>query len=149
MHETPRPRWSDIAILMLGMGVAVTISWFAFADHHHESYSLDLASVLRPSRLLVYATQFLLIAGFVLMMVRGRLRTLAVPTLGLAVVAAWIGEGILLTVFGGSLVANELDPEIAWYYWLVATAGPLQPAVAFIAGWLGLRIGSAPAQLTQ
>jgi hypothetical protein len=40
---------------------------------------------------------------------------------------------------GAPLVANELDPEIAWYYWLVATAGPIQPAVAFSGGWLGLR----------
>jgi hypothetical protein len=40
---------------------------------------------------------------------------------------------------GAPLVANELDPEIARSYWLVATAGPIQPAVAFSGGWLGLR----------
>jgi hypothetical protein len=41
-------------------------------------------------------------------------------------------------VIGEPIVANELDPAIAWYYWLAATAGPLQPVVAFSAGWLGL-----------
>jgi len=122
----------------------VTTAWFAFAEYRSESFSLDPGSMLRPSRLLVYAAQYLIIAVSVFWIVRRRMRTSASLSLAVAVVAAWIGEGIILTVFGGSLVANELDPEIAWYYWLVATAGPLQPAVAFLAGWLGLRTASAP-----
>jgi hypothetical protein len=52
--------------------------------------------------------------------------------------AAWIGELVLLTVFG-TLVANELTPLVAWYYWLLATGGPLQPIAASVGGMLGQR----------
>ena len=52
-------------------------------------------------------------------------------------VAAWLFEGDTLTIIAAPFVANELDPEIAWYYWLAATAGPIQPAVAFVAMWRG------------
>ena len=54
-------------------------------------------------------------------------------------VAAWVGEGVVLTILGAPLVANELDPEIAWYYWLVATAGPLQPIAGIGGAWVGIR----------
>jgi hypothetical protein len=45
----------------------------------------------------------------------------------------------VLTLIGGNFVANELDPEIAWYYWLAATAGPLQPMVGIVGAWVGIR----------
>lgn len=127
-----------LAILTLGMGAAVTASWFAFASRN-QSFGLDPASVLSPSRLLVYGTQFLLIAAFVFWLTQGRLRNASARQVGLLVTAAWLGEGLVLTVIGEPIVANELDPVIAWYYWLVATGGPLQPAAAFVGGWLGLR----------
>ena len=135
--DSPDVRWRDVAILTLGMGVAVTVSWFAFG--RIDSYSLDPPSMVRPARLLVYATQFLLIAALMLSLARGPLRHASTRTLAISVLAAWLGQGIVLTLIGAPLVANELDPEIAWYYWLVATAGPIQPMVAFGVGWLGVR----------
>ena len=127
-----------LAILTLGMGAAVTASWFAFASRI-QTFGLDLATVVSPSRLLVYGTQFLLIGAFVFWLAQGRLRHESALHVGLLVTAAWLGEGLVLTVIGEPIVANELDPSIAWYYWLVATGGPLQPAAAFVGGWLGLR----------
>jgi hypothetical protein len=87
----------------------------------------------------MYGTQFLLVAALMFSLTRGPFRHASMRALAISVVAAWLGQGIVLIVIGAPLVANELDPEIAWYYWLVATAGPLQPMVAFVAGWLGLR----------
>jgi hypothetical protein len=124
-----------VAILTLGMGVAVTVSWFSFG--RVDSYSLDPAAMVSPSRLLVYGSQFLLVAVFLYWQTRSRLRGASPALLTVLVTAAWLGEGVVLTVIGEPLVANELDPEIAWYFWLVATAGPLQPVVAFAGGWLG------------
>ncbi|HEX7196972.1 MAG TPA: hypothetical protein VF364_09105, partial [Candidatus Limnocylindria bacterium] len=90
-------------------------------------------------RLAVYGSQFVLVAALLAWQARRRLRGTSPGMLAVLVTAAWLGEGAVLTVIGEPLVANELDPEIAWYFWLVATAGPLQPAVAFAGGWLGLR----------
>ena len=134
--------WTDIAILTLGMGVAVTISWFVFF-RQLDSYSLDLPAMVHPVRLMVYATQFLLVGVLAFGLVRLRMRNVTPGQLAITVLAAWVGEGVVLTIIGAPLVANELDPEIAWYYWLVATAGPVQPAVAFLAGWLGLETASS------
>ena len=133
----PGVRWRDVAILTLGMGIAVTISWFGFG--RMDSYSLDPSAMVRPTRLLVYVTQFLLVAVLMFSLARGPMRQASMRTLAISVVVAWLGQGIVLTLIGAPLVANELDPEIAWYYWLVATAGPLQPAVGFVSGWFGLR----------
>lgn len=127
-----------LAILTLGMGAAVTAPWMAFASRN-QSYGLDPSAVLSTTRLLVYGTQFLLIGAFVFWLAQGRLRHASASHLGLLVTAAWLGEGLVLTVIGEPIVANELDPAVAWYYWLVATGGPLQPAAAFTGGWLGLR----------
>ena len=126
-----------VAILTLGMGLAVTVSWFAFG--RVDSYSLDPAAMVTPSRLLVYGSQLLLVAAFLYWQARGRLRGASPALLAVLVTAAWLGEGVVLTIIGEPLVANELDPEIAWYFWLVATAGPLQPSAAFAGGWLGQR----------
>ncbi|MGH2402551.1 MAG: hypothetical protein ACRDE6_07540 [Candidatus Limnocylindria bacterium] len=126
-----------VTILMLGMGAAVAVSWFAFG--RVDSYSLEPAAMLTPSRLLVYGSQFLLVGALLFWQARGQLRGVSPAMLAVLVTAAWLGEGAVLTVIGEPLVANELDPEIAWYFWLVATAGPLQPAAAFIGGLLGQR----------
>jgi hypothetical protein len=58
--------------------------------------------------------------------------------------SGWIGEGIVLTLIGG-LIANELNPLNAWWFWLVATAGPMQPLVAILGGWVGRRQSVRPA----
>lgn len=45
----------------------------------------------------------------------------------------------LVLTAGGTLLANELHPEFAWFYWLIGTGGPIQPAAAAVGGSLGLR----------
>lgn len=52
------------------------------------------------------------------------------------VVGAWLGELLVLTL-GGNLLANELDPPIAWFYWWMGTGGSLQPAAASAGALLG------------
>lgn len=58
---------------------------------------------------------------------------------GLLVViaGAWLGQYMVLA---SGILADELNPRIAVDYWLLATAGPLQPASALLGGWLGLRL---------
>lgn len=53
------------------------------------------------------------------------------------VIAAWLAELVALTL-GGTLLANELVPGAAWFYWWVGTGGPVQPAAA-VAGGLAAR----------
>ena len=36
----------------------------------------------------------------------------------------------------GTFVANELTPVVAWYYWLLATGGPMQPIALAIGALL-------------
>lgn len=138
---SPGRHLATIAILTLGMGVAVAVGWFvsALVFGGLESYSLAPVELVTPQRLLAYGTEFLIGGAFVYWQAHSRLRGVASATLAVLVIAAWLGEGLVLIVIGEPIVANELDPEIAWYYWLVATAGPLQPAAASAAGWLGLR----------
>ena len=140
------PGWRAIAILTLGMGFAVVVSWYAFAlpfGPLTDSFGLDPASLLRPGRLGIYALQFALVAAFGFVMARSWLSGLSTTALARSFALAWLLEGVVLTIIGEPLVANELDPIVAWHYWLVATAGPLQPAAAFIGGWLALRSRAA------
>jgi hypothetical protein len=95
--------------------------------------------MLTQRRLWIYGSQFVLIGGFLYALTRTRLQGLSTVTLWASVTTAWLFEGVVLTVIGEPLVANELDPHVAWYFWLVATAGPLQPVAAFAGGRLGLR----------
>ena len=129
---------ATVGLLTLGLGLAVAISWFTFAARI-QTYDLAPTTVLTPSRLAVYGSQFLLAGGFVHVVARRRLRGASLRALIAIVTAAWVGEGIVLTVIGEPLVANELDPAIAWWYWLVATAGPLQPVAGVVGGLIGLR----------
>ena len=130
--------WRIVLVMTLGMGSAVAISWFVFF-RSLESYGLEPATLVQPGRLAVYVTQAVLVGAFLFALGRWWLRGTSSLALATMVTAAWLLEGIVLTVIGDPLVANELDPEIAWYYWLAATAGPLQPMAAFAAGWLGIR----------
>jgi hypothetical protein len=138
----PAVRWSTVALLTLGSGIAVTISWFAFF-RFLDSYGPELDAMLRPARLAVYATQFAMIGPFGFWLARRRLRGARVATIAGVAFASWLFQGVILTIIGAPLVANELDPEVAWYYWLAATAGPIQPAVALVASWLGARSATA------
>ena len=56
----------------------------------------------------------------------------------LAVLAAWVGE-LLVLFFAGTLFAGELVPEVSWFYWLIGTGGPLQPAAVILGMWLAGR----------
>jgi hypothetical protein len=138
----PAVRWSTVAILTLGSGIAVTISWFAFF-RSLDSYGPELDAMLRPTRLAVYATQFAMIIPFAFWLARRRLRGARLATLAAVAFVSWLLQGVILTMIGAPLIANELDPEVAWYYWLAATAGPIQPAVALLASWLGARPATA------
>lgn len=129
-------RWATVAVLTLGMGIAVTISWFAFG--RGDPLGLEPEHMLTLRRLTIYGSQFLAVGAFVFTLVRTRLTAWSPVTLWAAVTSAWLLEGVVLTVIG-PVVANELTPAVAWYFWLVATAGPLQPVAAFVGGWLGLR----------
>jgi hypothetical protein len=60
--------------------------------------------------------------------------------IGLMVLIASIGEGVVLTL-GGTLLANELVPAVAWIYWLIGTGVVIQPVAAVV----GARIGRIPA----
>lgn len=127
-----------VALLTLGMGLAVTISWFAFAARV-QVYDFAPETVFTPARLAVYGSQFLMVAAIGYVVARRRMRGLTTRALVVIVTAAWIGEGLVLTLIGEPLVANELNPTIAWWYWLVATAGPLQPMAGVVGGSPGLR----------
>lgn len=132
-------RWSRVAVLTLGMGIAVTISWLAFG--RGDAFGLEPQDLLTMGRLRIYGIQFVLVAAFLFILTRTGPGAWSAVTLLLSVTSAWLLEGVLLTVLGERLVANELTPLVAWYFWLVATAGPLQPLAAFAGGWLGLRKG--------
>jgi hypothetical protein len=142
MTQEPDPRsvefrWSNVIAMTLGMGLAVTVSWFAFG--RGDSYGLEPLDVLTQRRLWIYGSQFVVIGAFLYALTRTRLQAVSAVTLWASVTSAWLLEGVVLTVIGAPLVANELDPHVAWYFWLVATAGPLQPVAAFVGGRLGLR----------
>jgi hypothetical protein len=130
-----RRHLATIALATLALGIAVTASWFA-VGRGAAYVGLDPESMTRPSRLVIYGVQFVLIALIGYALARTRLREEPMRTVALVMVAAWIGEGIVLSVAGG-LVANELGPFNGWYFWLVATAGPLQPLVAVLGAWPG------------
>lgn len=126
------------AIALLGMGTAVAASWLAIGIRG-DSFGLDPASLLRPSRLAIYAIQLLLVGLIGYGLARASLPDASIAALAAIMAAAWVGEGLVLTAVGRWLVANEINPLNAWYFWLVATAGPIQPLVATLGGVLGRR----------
>ena len=113
--------------LTLALGATVAVSWVMFGGR---------AAFQGPDRVLaaewplIYGSQALL-AGLV-----GALMSRGVATAGrwvVLVISAWIGELIALTL-GGNLLANELDPNVAWIFWWMGTGGPIQPIAAIIGG---------------
>jgi hypothetical protein len=141
MKASTRRQLATIGLLTLGMGTAVTISWLAFAARI-QVYDFSPTTIFSVSRMAAYGTQFLLVAALVYVVARRRLPGVSFGSLIGIVTAAWVGEGLVLTIIGEPLVANELDPSVAWWYWLVATAGPLQPVAGVIGGWLGVSQGA-------
>ena len=129
---------ATIGITILAMGMAVTVSWSAIGIRG-EGFGLDPDSLIRPSRLAIYGIQFVLVGVIGYGVTRWRLAGESLSRVALVMAAAWIGQGLVLTAVGEPIVANEIDPSNAWYFWLVATAGPLQPLVALLGGLPALR----------
>jgi hypothetical protein len=61
--------------------------------------------------------------------------------LAVVAVGGWLGEYLVLA---SGLLADELNPLNAWFYWLLATAGPVQPVAAWLGGALGQRLRRRP-----
>ena len=118
----------------LGLGLTVAVSWFLFGG---TAAFRGPFVALRDSWPLIYGSQAVL-AGVVGWLLVRSLRP-ATPGRAVSVIgAAWIGEWAALFV-GGTLVANELTPGIAWFFWLLATGGPIQPLAAIGGGALASR----------
>jgi len=130
MNEQPNllRQAAMVAALTVVLGGTVAVSWFAFGGS--ASFRGPIRA-LEDSWPLIYGSQalFAAIVGF-----------LAAPFLArefgrrgavLAILAAWVGEFFVL-FFGGTLFAGELVPEVAWFYWIIGTAGPLQPIAALV-----------------
>lgn len=128
--------------LTLVLGLTVAISWLAFGG---RSAFNGPDRVLREAWPLIYGSQAVMAAIGLFIFARRESAELGIRRLTAVVVGAWLGELLALT-FGGNLLANELDPDIAWFYWLMGTGGPIQPAAAFAGALLGLRFrrGAAP-----
>ena len=123
------------ALLTLVLGATVAISWILIGG---RTAFQGPDRVLRESWPAIYGLQAILAAMALYVFVRRQALAPSVRDVVLLVVGAWLGELLALTA-GGNLLANEIDPEIAWFFWLMGTGGPLQPAAAAIGGLIGLR----------
>jgi hypothetical protein len=123
-----------VALLTLVLGMTVAASWLLFGG---KAAFQGPDRVLRESWPAIYGFQSALAAISLFVFARRQARAIGARRLSLLVVGAWLGELLVLTA-GGTLLANELDPEFAWFYWLIGTGGPIQPAAAAIGGFLGL-----------
>lgn len=123
-----------LALLTLVLGASVAASWLVFGG---RAAFQGPDRVLRESWPAIYGFQAALAAIALFVFARRQAVTIGARRLLLLVVGAWLGELLVLTA-GGTLLANELDPDIAWFYWLIGTGGPIQPAAAAIGGFLGL-----------
>lgn len=63
---------------------------------------------------------------------------LLIPEVGgrllVVVIGAWFGEYVVLA---SGVLADELNPGNAIFYWIAATGGPIQPVAAFAGALLG------------
>ncbi len=134
-------RLRTVALLTLALGTSVAVSWLVFGGR---------AAFGGPDRVLaqswpaIYGSQAVLAALCGLWVARVEPSRVWMLTL---VIGAWLGELLALTL-GGNLLANELDPPVARFYWWMATGGPLQPVAASaggLLGWLLLRSDPRPA----
>lgn len=132
--------WGSLAGLTLVFGLIVGVSWTIVGGR--IAWQGGLESVIRDAWLPLYGLQAAFAAGVVFAFVqRTRVRSV-VRLLGL-VVGAWLGQLVVLTVAGG-LLANEIDPTNAWFFWFVATGGPVQPIAAILGGLVALRLDRRP-----
>jgi hypothetical protein len=92
--------------------------------------------VLYQSWPLIYLLEAVFVAAVMFVVGRLFIDRLTNRTLVAIVLAAWIGQYLFLA---SRVLADELNPLSAGWFWLLATGGPLQPAAAFVGGWFGLR----------
>jgi hypothetical protein len=120
-------------LLTLALGATVAVSWLVVGGSVAFRGPIPALSEMW---LPLYALQAVLAAmvGFAASRFTGG-RGLDVVVL---VGAAWVGEYVVL-FFGGRLFAGELVPDVAGFYWLIGTGGPVQPIAAVLGGWLALR----------
>ncbi len=119
---------ATVGALTVVLGGTVAVSWLAFGG---------TASFRGPMRALedawplIYGSQALFAAtvGFVAAPFLARVFSRRGVVLSIA--GAWVGEFLVL-YFGGTLFAGELTPDVAWFYWLIGTGGPLQPIAALV-----------------
>lgn len=129
-----RQTWVAVAVGTLGLGATVAASWLMFGGS---------ASFLGPVRALesawpaIYASQAALAAAGTFLYQRAA-GPIPIQRLTLIVAAAWIGE-LAVLYFAGTLFAGELTSDVAWFFWLIGTGGPIQPLAAILGGWLALR----------
>jgi hypothetical protein len=151
MTTTPFPRtlaerlkgqlrrpWIAVVVGTLGLGATVVASWFLFGG---SIAFRGPVRTLEESWPAIYASQAALAAGgtFLYQRLAG---PLPLARLAPIVGAAWLGELVVLR-FAGWLFANELTGEVAGFFWLIGTGGPIQPLAALLGGWIGLRGRSA------
>lgn len=97
---------------------------------------LGAEAVLLRGWPLIYPIDAVLAAVVLYVTIRLFRSRLDAMSLAVVVVGAWLGEYLVLA---SGVIDNDLNPGNALFYWVLATAGPMQPAAAFIGGWLALR----------
>lgn len=122
------------AVLAVLLGVLTAISFYVVGGR----LALQGPYVLELMWYLIYPVEAAVVAA--VMVVLGWMlgRRLGWLSLVAIVLAAWIGE---LLILGSGLIADELVGFVAVYYWLLATGGPLQPIAAIVGGLVGLAVG--------
>lgn len=94
------------------------------------------ARVIFESWYVLYPLEAVIVGGLMFALGRLLFDRLDRASLVSIVLAAWIGE---LVVLGSGLIANELVGLTAVPIWLLATGGPIQPIAAIVGGLLGRR----------
>jgi hypothetical protein len=115
-----------IVALTLALSSTVAISWLVYG--REMPIGDPLSALARPW---IYISQVVMAAAIGFAAARWVGAAISGTQLVLLMFAAWMGELVLLTVFG-TFVANELTPMVAWYYWLIGTGGLLQPIAATV-----------------
>ena len=134
-HQRLERRLLILVLLTLVLGTTVAMSWLIVGGTRAFQGPDRVLSESWPT---IYGSQALLAGLALFLFARRQAWALRPQTLVILVVGAWLGELLALTA-GGQLLANELDPEVGWYYWLMGTGGPIQPAAAVTGGIVGLR----------
>ncbi|HKO32392.1 MAG TPA: hypothetical protein VJY85_01475 [Candidatus Limnocylindria bacterium] len=120
-----------IGVLTLALSSTVAISWLAFGRGMGTPGD-PLSALERPW---IYVSQALMAVAIGFVAARWLGSALMRGQIVLVMFVAWIGELILLALFG-TFVASELTPAVAWYYWLIGTGGLMQPMAASVGGVL-------------